>query len=154
MPLGWRLTKAKHAANAFSGEGARRFGGRWNSRGVGMIYLSEHQSLAALEIFVHRQPLSPRDEYVMIAAEWDEGLMERLTARALSDNWRVSPPGPATTAIGDRWVREARSAVLAVPSAIIPSETNFLINPAHPNFRRVRIRKPIAFEFDQRMLHR
>ena len=80
MPSGWRIDRPRR--NAFSGEGARRFGGRWNSPGVAVVYLSEHQSLAALEIFVHLQPLLPHDKYLAYFVEWDEGQMEQLSAKS------------------------------------------------------------------------
>ena len=81
MPSGWRIDKPRR--NAFSGEGAKRFGGRWNSSGVAVVYLSEHQSLAALEIFVHLQPLVPHDKYLAYFVEWDEAQMEVLSAKKL-----------------------------------------------------------------------
>ena len=152
MPSGWRIDKPQR--NAFSGHGARRFGGRWNSPGVTVVYLSEHQSLAALEIFVHTRPLAPREKHLAYLVEWDETLMERLVAKKLPPDWRGSPPGPATMQLGDAWMKVQRSVVLAVPSAIIPAETNFLLNPAHPDFRRVHIHKPVEFTFDPRMLSR
>lgn len=154
MPSGWRIDHASRAGTAFSGEGARRYGGRWNSPGVRIVYLSEHQSLAALEIFIHTRPLSPRGSYLGYLAEWDEALLETLPAKKLPPNWRASPPGLVTMAVGDVWVKAARSAVLAVPSAIVPAERNFLFNPAHPEFQRIRIHKPIVFSFDARMLNR
>ena len=132
MPSGWRIDKPRR--NAFSGEGARRFGGRWNSPGVAVVYLSEHQSLAALEIFVHLQPLVPHDKYLAYFVEWDEAQMETLSPKKLPLDWRASPPGPATMQLGDQWIREEHSVVLAVPSAILPAERNFLLNPAHPTF--------------------
>ncbi len=150
MPSGWRIDKPRRAA--FSGEGARRFGGRWNSPGVAVVYLSEHQSLAALEIFVHVQPLIPREKYLAYFVEWDEALME--VRKKLPPDWRASPPGPATMQVGDQWVREARSVVLAVPSAIVPAEHNFLLNPAHPKFRQIRQHKPVEFVFDPRIIGR
>jgi RES domain-containing protein len=149
MPSGWRIDRPRR--DAFRGDGARRFGGRWNSPGVAVVYLSEHQSLAALEIFVHLRPLIPQDRYLAYFVEWEEAQMEQLPPKKLPANWRTSPPGPATMEIGDRWVKEARFAVLAVPSAIIPSEKNFLLNPAHPDFRRLRIHDPVAFTFDARL---
>lgn len=152
MPSGWRIDKPRRAA--FSGEGARRFGGRWNSLGTAVVYLSEHQSLAALEIFVHVQPLVPREKYLAYFVEWDDALMEVLSARKLPPDWRASPPGPATMQVGDQWVREARSVVLAVPSAIVPAERNFLLNPAHPKFRQLRPHKPVEFVFDPRIIGR
>ena len=152
MPSGWRIDRPRR--NAFSGEGAKRFGGRWNSLGVAVVYLSEHQSLAALEIFVHVQPLVPREKYLAYFVEWDEALMEKLPINQLPPDWRASPPGPATMQIGDQWVREARSVVLAVPSAIVAAERNFLLNPAHPKFRRLRAHKPVEFVFDPRLVGR
>ena len=98
MPSGWRIDKPRR--NAFSGEGAKRFGGRWNSPGVAVVYLSEHQSLAALEIFVHLQPLLPHDKYLAYFVEWDEAQMEQLSAKKLPLDWRASPPGPATMQLG------------------------------------------------------
>ena len=152
MPSGWRIDKP--GREAFSGEGARRFGGRWNSPGVAVVYLSEHQSLAALEIFVHLQPLLPQTKYLAYFVEWEEAQMETLPAKKLPPDWRGSPPGPATMQIGQRWAREKSSVVLAVPSAILPSERNFLLNPAHPQFRQLRRHKPVTFAFDDRLIGR
>lgn len=154
MPSGWRILKAQYAGDAFSGEGARRWRGRWHSRGTPVVYLSSHQSLAALEVYVRTQPLSARDEFVAIRGDWDERLMETFPVQKLPRDWPILPPGPDTAAIGDLWVREGRSAVLALPSAIVPAETNYLINPAHPDFGKIRIGKPERFVFDQRLLHR
>jgi RES domain-containing protein len=152
MPSGWRIDRPRR--NAFSGEGAKRFWGRWNSPGVAVVYLSEHQSLAALEIFVHLQPLVPHDKYLAYLVEWDEAQMEVLSAKKLPLDWRASPPGPATMQLGDRWMAEARSPVLAVPSAIVPAERNFLLNPAHPKFGQLRLHKPVEFTFDHRLAGR
>jgi len=103
---------------------------------------------------VRTRPLLPDEEYVVISAAWDDNMMASCSVDELPTAWRGSPARPETVSIGDRWVREARSAVLAVPSAIIPAERNFLLNPAHPGFRRIRIGKPVRFSFDPRMLHR
>lgn len=152
MPSGWRIDKP--GRDAFSGEGARRFGGRWNSPGVAAVYLSEHQSLAALEIFVHLRPLVPQGKFLAYFVEWEEAQMEVLPAKKLPGDWRTSPAGPSTMQLGDDWVREARSAVLAVPSAILPAESNFLLNPTHPHFRQLRRHRAVEFTFDERLLGR
>ncbi|CAN5515964.1 RES family NAD+ phosphorylase [soil metagenome] len=152
MPSGWRIDKP--GREAFSGEGARRFGGRWNSPGVAVVYLSEHQSLAALEIFVHLQPLLPHEKYLAYFVEWDDAQMETLSQKKLPPDWRASPPGPATMHLGDQWIHHQRSLVLAVPSVILPSERNFLLNPTHPNFRGLRRHKPVEFSFDHRLVGR
>lgn len=150
MPSGWRIDRP--GRDAFSGEGARLFGGRWNSPGVAVVYLSAHLSLAALEILVHQRPLTPRGKYLAWEIRWDDAQTERLPAKALPPRWRESPPGPASMAIGDEWARAERSLILAVPSTIVPEEENYLLNPAHPDFQRLRIPKPIDFAFDPRLL--
>ncbi len=152
MPSGWRIDKP--GRDAFSGEGARLYGGRWNSPGLAVVYLSEHQSLAALEIMVHQQPLTPRGQYLAYFVTWDETQMERVPLKNLPANWRASPPEPANMSLGDEWVKSRRSLILAVPSAIVPAEVNFLLNPAHPDFRRLRTQKPVEFNFDPRLLGR
>lgn len=152
MPSGWRIDKP--GRDAFSGEGARLYGGRWNSPGVAVVYLSEHQSLAALEIMVHQQPLTPRGAYLAYQVTWDEAQMERLSAKKFPPHWRASPADAANMAIGDEWAKAQRSLILAVPSAIVPNEWNFLLNPAHPDFKKLRLPKPQAFDFDPRLLGR
>lgn len=154
MLSAWRIVNARHAETAFSGEGARRYGGRWNSPGVAVVNVAGHQSLAVLEVLAKARSESPRDEYVLIPASWDEALTETLSARALPGDWQALPPRSTTKILGDRWVLEARSAVLAVPSAIIPAEQNYLLNPAHPDFRRIKFGKPMPFVFDARLLQR
>ncbi|HTH19992.1 MAG TPA: RES domain-containing protein, partial [Candidatus Udaeobacter sp.] len=74
MPSAWRIVRAARANSAFTGEGARIYGGRWNSRGTAVIYVSEHESLAALELLVHLTPLSPHDRYLSFRLEWEDKL--------------------------------------------------------------------------------
>jgi RES domain-containing protein len=151
MPQAWRIIREKHAAMAFSGEGAAKTGGRWNSRGVRVVYTSSTKSLAALEILVHLNP--PMSfKYIAIRITFDDVLMERAAPRNLPADWREQPPPPSSKRIGDAWVLAARSAVLALPGVIIPGETNYLLNPAHPKFKRIYIGKPERFMFDPRLL--
>jgi RES domain-containing protein len=151
MPTAWRIVKAKHAATAFSGKGAADHGGRWNSRGVSVVYASLTQSLAVLESLVHLNP-PVRFKFVAFRLRFDDALVEKFPLRKLPADWQMEPPPPSTQRIGDAWVREARSAVLALPSTIIPSEPNFLLNPAHPDFKKISIGKPKPFVFDPRLL--
>ena len=151
MPEAWRIVKAKHAATAFSGEGAAKTGGRWNSRGVPVVYASSTKSLAALETLVHLNPPVPFT-YVAFRLQFDAALVENIPLNRLPADWRVEPPPPSTNAIGDAWLREVRSAVLALPSVIVPGELNYLLNPAHPAFKRISIGKPERFAFDPRLL--
>ena len=150
MPAAWRIVKDKFVAVAFSGEGARQIEGRWNSQGVAMVYTSEHKSLAALETLVHVDAKIPVS-YRCFRVDFSEALVERLTAE-LPPNWQSEPPTDATRQLGDLWIRESRSAVLAVPSALIPEEWNYLLNPNNTGFEKVTIGKPVAFAFDPRLL--
>ncbi|MDQ6859579.1 MAG: RES family NAD+ phosphorylase [Verrucomicrobiota bacterium] len=152
MASGWRLVSARYAERAYSGEGARRHGARWNSPGKAVVYVAEYRSLCVLEILAHVRTASPAQDYGFVGAKWDDRFVERLSERQLPDGWRAMPFHPATAEIGDRWVKEVRSLVLAVPNSIIPSEFNYLINPAHPDFHRVRIGPPERFAFDARLL--
>ena len=151
MPEAWRIVKAKHAATAFSGQGAADFGGRWNSRGVFVVYTSGTKSLAALENLVHLNP-PVLFSYVAIPIQFDAALLEQFPLKKLPADWPVEPPPPSARQIGDAWVREARSAVLALPSVIIAGEPNYLLNPAHPDFKKISIGRPEKFTFDSRLL--
>lgn len=151
MPTAWRIVKERHADTAFSGEGAARYGGRWNSRGVPVVYASSSRALALLECLVHLNP-PVLFRYVAIPAEFPDAIVERLDVSGLPPEWRAEPPGRASQAAGDAWVREARSAVWSVPSVLVPGESNFLLNPAHPDFRRVTLGAPEPLSFDPRLL--
>jgi RES domain-containing protein len=148
----WRIFHRRHAAIAFTGEGARLFGGRWNSKGRALIYASESAALAALEMLVHLQ--SPRHlaSYFLAKLSFDDSLVEKIEPRRLPKNWRLYPAPQALQALGDRWLAGQSSAVLQVPSAIVETEHNFLINPSHPDFSTIRRGKPRPFQFDMRLL--
>jgi RES domain-containing protein len=151
MPEAWRIVKARHAATAFSVKGAADHGGRWNSRGVPAVYASVTRSLAVLESLVHLNP-PVCFKYAAFRIEFDDAWVESFPLKKLPRDWQVEPPPPSTQQIGDLWVREARSALLALPSVIIPSELNYLLNPAHPDFKKVSIGKPEPFAFASRLL--
>ena len=152
MASAWRIVRARRAATAFSGEGARLYGGRWSSPGVRVVYVSEHQSTAALETLVHALPAGAGERYKAFQLGWPDELTETFLVAKLPAAWRSSPPSQETMRIGDIWAREQRSAVLAVPSAITPADTNFLLNPEHPDFRKIRIAPATDFPFDPRLL--
>lgn len=152
MPAAWRIVKATRArATAFDGEGARRHGGRWNSPGVRIVYTAESASLAALELLVHLQASRLLAAYALLPARFDEALVETLVTRGLPPRWKEYPAPVALQEIGDRWARGRRTVVLRVPSAVMPVESNFLINPEHPDFRRIAIGAPEPFAFDPRL---
>src|SRR5579863_8620799 len=146
----WRLCRAVHAATAFSGEGARRFGGRWNSRGVPMVYTSTSLALAAIELFVHLEPSLAPNDLVAVPALLPEGEPARtIELSDLPQDWHGDQAGPRH--IGDAWIRSGASLALRVPSVPIPPEWNVLINPLHPRSSEIRIDPPQPFVFDARM---
>jgi RES domain-containing protein len=145
----YRLNKKKHRATAFSGEGARISGYRWNSAGVGVIYTASSLSLAMLEILV--QGLEPEQfkQYEGISAFVPDDSLE--VAKVPTD-WRSYPHPSSTKRYGDDWVRSNRSLVLRVPSAVNPLEFNYLINPDQADFSKIELHKPFALEYDPRLL--
>ncbi|HVS52142.1 MAG TPA: RES family NAD+ phosphorylase [Opitutaceae bacterium] len=147
----WRLCAQHREPWAFTGEGSARRGGRWNPPGVRVIYCAESRSLAALEVLVNvDQPARLfLTAWIMVPAVASAELVEK-PAR-VPENWRDTPHSAATQAFGAAWVRERRSAVLRVPSTVVPGEFNYLINPLHPDFKRVKIGKPERFTFDARL---
>ena len=149
---GWRIVPEDKAATAFDGEGARLYGGRWNSVGVPMVYGSQHKSLGALEVRVHIDTTKKIKPYQCFAFQFDENLREVLPVSSLPKDWRQEPPTPSLQQLGDAWVRAANSPILAVPSVIIPDELNYLLNPKHPEFAKIKIEKPTNFTFDPRLL--
>jgi RES domain-containing protein len=150
MAEGWRIVREEHVATAFTGEGAAKFGGRWNSKGVRVAYASSTLALATLETLVH---LNPQESfrYKLFHIEFDERLALQHSG-SLPDDWQAQPAFPSTKRIGDEWARKLLSPILLVPSAIIPQELNLLLNPLHPHFRKIRIGKPVDFTFDSRLL--
>ena len=152
MITGWRIAKTRYAASAFDGEGARLNGGRWNSVGIRVAYASESVALATLEVLVGVQKSSLLGSYSIVSAQVDEAKIETLPGASLPGNWRSYPPPPETQAIGDQWVHEGRSVALRVPSAIVDSESNYLLNPAHSDFTAIAISSPVPYTFNSRLL--
>jgi RES domain-containing protein len=151
MPTAWRIVKATRARSAFDGEGARRHGGRWNSPGLRLVYTAESVSLAALELLVHLQSSRLLAAYALVPARFDSALVEAVAARDLPPRWREYPAPVELQEIGDRWARSRPTAVLQVPSSVVPMESNFLINPDHPDFSRIEVGTPEPFELDPRL---
>ena len=137
----WRLCRRLHAD--LTGEGARRYGGRWNSAGLPVVYLAEHPALAALEVRVHLDlpfDLLPADFTLM-----------RVIAPNQPNILYTMPQD--TVAIGDAWLTEAASATLSVPSVLVPHAWNILLNPRHPDAGKIEILGTEPFQFDPRLWH-
>jgi len=151
MPRVFRLVKAKHAARAFDGEGARLYGGRWNSPGLRVAYASESVALAALELLVHLEEQALLARYAVCAVRVPDAALETLDEAALPADWRSAPAPVALQEIGRSWLDSARSPALAVPSAVVPIERNVLLNPAHRDWHRIRRDDPAPFTLDPRL---
>jgi RES domain-containing protein len=150
----WRISKERHVRkDPLSGEGARRFPGRWHPRGVPVVYTSSSLSLAALETFVHLPAAAylPGD-LVSVRIVIPDGVSARRVEEVdLPKDWAAAHPVSATQAAGAGWVQEAETCVLDVPSAVTPTERNYLLNPAHPDFASIGVTDIQPFQFDPRM---
>jgi RES domain-containing protein len=151
----FRVLRAAYARTPFDGEGAYRYGGRWSSPGTRLAYTSEHQSLAMLEYFVHLDPEdSPEDLVLAIADIPEEVSRERVALSKLPAHWRETPAPPELAQIGDDFVKRAASCVLLVPSALAMSESNWLVNPQHSDFRLMVQHLAEPLRYDPRMFRR
>jgi RES domain-containing protein len=147
----YRILRKRYAKTPFDGEGAYRYGGRWSSPGIRLAYASEHLSLAMIEYFVHLDRDDPPPDLVVAAADVaDDVSRVSVGPASLPATWRQTPAPVELASIGDRFARSRREAILVVPSALVPDESNWLLNPDHPDFRRVRIRPPEPFAYDAR----
>jgi RES domain-containing protein len=147
----WRICRRRHAAAAATGEGARLYGGRWNSRGVSVVYASTSLALAAVETFVNLEPNLQPSDFVSVEGEIPDALdIDRLDVKALPANWHRGR-AERLRRFGDDWIRQGRTVALLVPSAAIPGDWNILLNPAHSDFPKVRFHEPQPFVFDERM---
>ncbi len=153
MKKAWRLIKEKHKKNAFAGEGARVAGGRWNHRGIAVVYTSETLSLAVIELFVHLDLIEATFPLVYFPVEIPDVIkIEEINPDNLPDNWQEEPSPDETKDLGTQWVIKAGTAVLKVPSVIIPGEFNLLLNPAHLDFKKIKIGQPLRFRLDRRIV--
>lgn len=147
----WRIVTQRFAALAFSGEGARLFGGRWNRKGESVVYAAQSRSLALLEMLVQDQPL--RAHYLLIPAEIPDDVTRlEIDSRQLPADWRSLEGREVLQDIGSQWLRDAKYCVLEVPSTVVPAERNLLLNPMHPDFAKIKIGQPETLESDLRLM--
>lgn len=148
----WRIDKKKNSEITFSGEGASLYAGRWNPKGVRVVYAAQTLALAALEKFVHLQGAAGAISFVNFKIDVPESVeIKHLDLSQLPKNWRSVPAPTSTQDIGLIWAQKNETAILRVPSTIIPSEYDYLINPLHTDFASLKISKPLPFSFDPRM---
>ena len=152
MKVAWRLVKEKFSSKAFDGEGARRAGGRWNHQGTVVVYVSESLALAALESFIHLGGAGRCISHVAIQVQIREDIeIDEISPESLPSNWRKEPPPDSTKLIGTTWVKEAKTAIFRVPSVVVPTEYNYMLNPLHADFKQLVFSIPKPFHFDPRM---
>ncbi len=151
----YRVLRKPYAQTPFDGEGAYRYGGRWSSAGTRVAYASEHESLAMLEYFVHLDAGDPPPDLLMAKADIPDQLArQRVDPKKLHQGWRDSPAPPELASFGDEFVGRAECSLLVVPSAVAPSEHNYVINPSHPDFRKIVVLESEPLLYDSRIFHR
>lgn len=147
-----RLCREKYAL-PFSGVGASLVGGRWNSRGVEVIYTAENRSLAMAEVVVHFTLATRPLDYVMLTIELPDNISkDRVEVKSLPENWNAFPHVKRTQQIGDRFFLEQKNCLLYVPSSITQGEYNILINPRHKDFKKIKVKSIEPFPFNERLV--
>jgi RES domain-containing protein len=148
----WRICRKPYAADPLSGRGALFTSGRWHIKGRRVVYLSSSLALAALEMLVQvNRPELPADLVALEIDVPDDTQAHRIEIRSLPEQWRDYPAPEALQQIGNEWLREGRTPLLQVPSAVIPEEDNYLLNPVHPKARMVSVIRSNDFIFDPRL---
>ncbi len=153
--LVFRLQNAKYAhqrADILSGEGARLFGGRWNPKGLSVIYASATPELAHSEFIIHLKSIPPPSSYLITLDIPDDSILT-IEQDKLPTDWRSKGYPASTKALGEEWLKKEAFLVLKVPSSIVPVSFNYLINPNHPVIDKVNIIHSEPFIFDERFLN-
>lgn len=150
----FRLSKGQYKDD-LSGKGAERVGGRWNSAGIPMVYTSASRALCMVEVAVHLPLYIIPVDYWLVSIEIPDNLnFETSDEIHLPPDWTSFPYTDATKVIGDTFILKNKNAVIKVPSAVVHGEFNFLLNPRHPEFHRIKVIGTEPFEFDQRLFVR
>jgi RES domain-containing protein len=148
----YRVLRKAYARTPFDGEGSYQYGGRWSSPDIRLSYASEHQSLAMLEYFVHLEASDAPPDLVLASADVPDDLpRQRIDVGKLPVNWRDIPAPPELARMGDEFVQLGNGCLLIVPSALVPSENNWLIDPLHGEFRKITIRETEPLTYDSRL---
>lgn len=154
----YRIYRKQRREAAFTGEGARIAGARWNLPGTPMVYTCSTISLCLLEFFVHFDPEAADITQLNLEYRWADipETLPRLEIQEadLPDNWKEIPWPQSTQELGTKWMSQAKHVVVSVPSVVVPMERNFLLNPAHPAFSKVHISPPSAIDIDPRLFSR
>ena len=151
MALFYRIVQEQWSSSALDGEGARRYGGRWNLPGVAAVYAAESRALAALEILVHAPREALRLNWKLIELEIPDSQIVCVPPVALPENWQAQPSSRDAQTFGASWLRSGGNLALRLPSVVIPEETSLLINPFHPLMKELSPGKAQHFRFDSRL---
>lgn len=149
----WRICKRAFQKRAYSVASSNN-SGRWTSEGVSAVYAAGSVSLAHLELLAHLKPAEIHEHFVLCPCSFDESLVDVVRIDALPKSWRKTPPPRALQKIGDEWAKSLRSPVLAVPSALVPQEYNYVLNLLHPDFKKIKLCTKIPIRLDARLLKR
>jgi len=145
------MSKIRHARD-LSGKGAQLAGGRWNKKGLPALYLAENRSLSILEAIVHCHSINDLNNRVILSIEVNDNLIDVFNTKNLPNNWNSFPWNNFTINEGSKWLKSLNNLSLQIPSAIIPEEINYIVNPRHPEFNKVKIVDKQVFRPDQRLL--
>jgi RES domain-containing protein len=146
----FRVSLKAHFGTAFTGDGARLAGGRWNHKGRGVVYCSSSRALAAMEYLINVDWVTAPIEFFLVTVDVPSDVIMAVDIAALPTDWTSYPAPDAVKNIGTTWFDQYKSAALLVPSAVIAEENNLLINPEHPDFQRIRIGRSSTFTFRTR----
>lgn len=138
--------------NSLDGTGARLYGSRWNSKGVSAVFMASSRALSVLEVLVHVQQLVSPTNFCSAEIEVPDNSILTLDIKTLPDNWAHHSPPASLREIGNHFVKEGIYLMLKVPSAIVPEESNYILNPFHPDIHKVKIARTKPFSFDKRLL--
>jgi len=147
----FRLSKRKYSKE-LNGKGAAKSGNRWNSKGTEIIYTAESRALAMAEVAVHLTLATLPSDYVMIEIEIpDNIIIKEIILKELDEDWNNHPPNINTQKIGDEFIDSIKECLLKVPSAVVQGDSNYLINPYHTDFKKIKIIEITDFPFDKRI---
>ncbi len=147
----FRLAKSKFSGD-LSGKGAESAGGRWNSKGTAMVYTGMSRALCTTEIAVHTPLGNVPNDYFLVSIEIPPKIsVFKLEESKLPKDWKSFPHPHSTQLLGDKFISEMKHLVMQVPSATVQGEYNYLINPKHKDFKKIKLIKVEQFVFDERL---
>lgn len=147
----YRFSRKEHGGD-LSGKGAELFGGRWNSKGIPVVYTAESRALAVTEIIAYAPPGFIPEGYVLNIIEVPEVVAPcSIEEGRLPEEWKRYPHGKETKALGDTLLKEKRCLLIKVPSALVQGEFNYLLNPLHAEFSQVKVLEVLPFNFNERL---